>query len=97
MAPHASSTYDPLDRLETITEGGATTSLLYIGSRTRNPIVVEHATDLSGVELYEFDAATGAPAYLARNAHGDVTALTDATGAVVGSATYDPAGYLAAS
>lgn len=106
----ATCTYDPLDRLETITEKDATTgflgttSFLYVGltnaiARTStttsgSPTVTKHVTDLSGTELYEFDATALMPVFLGRNAHGDVSFTTDATGAVTARATYDPFGNL---
>ena len=96
----AAYTYDPLDRLLTVTENDATTTFLYVGmtnavaATQTGTTTVDHATDLTGTELYECDSSGSNPSYLGRNSHGDVTWTADAasSGAVGGTATYDPFG-----
>lgn len=103
----ATYTYDPLDRLETVTEGGSTSSFLYVGLTSAISVVsvtgsggttvTKHATDLAGTELYEYNTTAMAPAFVGRDAHGDVSWTTDTTGSVTASATYDPFGNVVAS
>jgi RHS repeat-associated protein len=97
--------YDPADRLVSATNGGVTTTYLYVGlSATIARVIVtagtttsvtNHATDLGGNELYECNPANPTmPTYLGRNGHGDVTWSVGPTGVVTGTAAYDPFGGL---
>jgi RHS repeat-associated protein len=104
-APHATYTYDPLDRLRTITVGSATNRFRYVGPSAAVAQIVDgsgtvlsnHATDLSGVELYDFTPGGSIQTYLGRNDHDDVTWTADLTGAVTARASYDPYGNLVSS
>jgi RHS repeat-associated protein len=102
--------YDPLDRLvREVAGSGATTVYLYVGlSNTVAQVRVSggsvvgltnHATDLAGTELFEWNPAAGpsSAVYLGTNAHGDVTFTADTTGAVVSTADYDAFGNLTSS
>jgi RHS repeat-associated protein len=109
-----SYTYDPLDRLETVTQSAIstgqiskTTDFLYVGltdavalqsvSSGSTTVVTDHATDMSGAELYEFNAATSVPVFIGRNDHGDTTWTANLTGSVSATASYDPFGNLVSS
>ena len=102
----ATYTYDSLDRLRTIDESGTTTRLRYVGMTkavsqliddSDDTVIANHATDLSGVELFDFNPAGTLQTYLGRNNHGDVTWTSDSTGAVSSTAAYDPFGNLVGS
>jgi RHS repeat-associated protein len=102
----ASYTYDALDRLRTVSESGVTTRFRYVGASTAvaqvidnssGSVISNHATDLAGIELYDFTPGGASQAYLGRNGHNDVTWTASSTGAVSATAAYDPFGGLAAS
>jgi RHS repeat-associated protein len=102
----ATYTYDALDRLRTIAESGVTTRFRYVGLTTAvaqiidnasGAVISNHATDLSGLELYDFNPGGSVQAYLGRNSHSDVTWTSGSTGAVTSHAAYDPFGNLVSS
>jgi RHS repeat-associated protein len=103
----ASYTYDPLDRLQTLTEASGTTSFLYVGltntvalqstTTGATTTVTKHATDIAGAALYEFDATLGLPSFIGRDGHSDTTWTAGLTGSVSATATYDPFGNLVSS
>jgi RHS repeat-associated protein len=100
-------TYDPLDRLATISSGGTTTSFLYVGltdavARTvtttaSTTTTTQYVSDFEGSVLFEYDATALEPIFLGRNAHGDVTWSYGSNGAPSGHATYDPFANVAGS
>jgi RHS repeat-associated protein len=102
----ATYTYDALDRLRTVGESGVTTRFRYVGASTSvaqvidnssGSVIANHATDLAGIELYDFTPGGASQAYLGRNGHNDVTWTASSTGAVSATAAYDPFGGLVAS
>jgi RHS repeat-associated protein len=101
----ANYTYDPLDRLRTINVGSATNRFRYAGLTTAvaqivdgsGTVLINHATDLNGIELYDFTPGGATQTYLGRNDHDDVTWTAGTTGAVTALADYDPYGNLASS
>jgi RHS repeat-associated protein len=70
--------------LQSVSSGGTTT-------------VTDHATDMAGAELFEFDATMQVPVFIGRDAHGDTTWTAGVTGSVSITGSYDPFGNLVAS
>jgi RHS repeat-associated protein len=103
-ANSATYTYDVLDRLRTVTEGGTTTRFLYVGltnavaqdSNTSTGIT-NHATDMAGTDLFDFNSTGNVSGYLGRNVHDDIVWTASSTGAVNATLTYDPFGTKVAS
>jgi RHS repeat-associated protein len=98
--------YDPLDRLAAVVNGGVTTKYFYVGltatiaktiiSTGSTTSSTSHLTDAAGTELAQVTGTSG-PVYLGRNGHGDVTSTVNAAGSVVSAAQYDPFGKLTSS
>ena len=102
----ATYTYDALDRLRTITEGSATTRLRYVGltnavaqeiDNGSGSVLANHATDMTGTDLFDFNATGNVSGYLGRDSHADVVWTASTTGAVAATLTYDPFGNLVSS
>jgi RHS repeat-associated protein len=100
----ATYTYDALDRLRTATENSATTRFLYVGltnavaqENNTSTGIINHATDMAGVDLFDFNATGNVSGYLGRNVHSDVVWTANTTGAVAATLTYDPFGNLVSS
>jgi RHS repeat-associated protein len=102
----ATYTYDALDRLRTVTEGGTSTRFRYVGLTTAmaqdvnnatGAVILNHATDLDGNDLLDFSSDGTTQRFLGRNAHTDVTWTSASTGAVTATAAYDPYGNVLAS
>jgi RHS repeat-associated protein len=100
----ATYTYDALDRLRTATENSATTRFLYVGlsnavaqENNTSTGITNHATDMAGTDLFDFNATGNVSGYLGRNSHDDVVWTASTTGAVAATLTYDPYGNLVSS
>ena len=102
----ATYTYDALDRLRTITEAGSTTRLRYVGltnavaqeiDNGSGSVLKNHATDMAGTDLFDFNATGNVSGYLGLDAHADVVWTASTTGAVAATLTYDPFGNLVSS
>lgn len=103
---NATYTYDALDRLRTVTEGGTTTRFRYVGltnavaqeiDNGSGAVLKNHATDMAGADLFDFSSTGTVLGYLGRNGHDDVVWTSGSTGAVNATLTYDPFGNLVAS
>ena len=85
----ATYTYDALDRLRTITEAGSTTRLRYVGltnavaqeiDNGSGSVLKNHATDMAGTDLFDFNATGNVSGYLGLDAHDDVVWTASTTG-----------------
>ncbi len=93
-------TYDPLDRLRTVTRSGSVQRFRYVGATSAMAQVLDGAgsvirsfgTDWTGTHLLDWTGTGANQRIYGTNGHGDVTWTADGTGVVTASARYDPWG-----
>jgi RHS repeat-associated protein len=92
--------YDPLDRLASVTRGSSVTRLRYVGQTTTTAqardgtgtILWNVVTNLDGKPRMDFGPGGSAHRFYGVNGHGDLTWTADHTGAVTATLRSDPWG-----
>ena len=101
----ADCTYDPLDRLRTVTRSGVVVRFRYVGLTSAlaetvdgaGSVIRSIATDLTGSRLVDWTGSGSNQRFEGTNPHHDVTWTADNTGAVSATLRYDPWGTLTSS